>query len=162
MKIKEFAESQNVSTNGVYKAILREGYSTKELTDKRGNITAAGFKILRRIYPEKVAEDVQPEKESGGEDAELLRKLTEAEKERDILKAENIGIREQLAAEKAQVEKWQQLYIDLQESAKQERERLDLLLSREQENHRLSLMSPLKRLFAGRKAKTIATEAEIK
>lgn len=166
MKIKEFASRQKVSYNALYKAIRREGYSAKELTDKRGNITAAGLRILRGMYSENV-EELPPDAEQ--------RKETEAGQE---LKKEIESLREQLAEAKGQLaqaveklteargqlaeareraEKWERLYIELQEKASQERAANDqqlkaahVLLSQQLEAF-TQKANPIKRLFSGRK-----------
>lgn len=145
MKIQEFAASKNLSNNAIYKAIRREGYAAKELTDKRGNITAAGFKILRRIYPEKMEEaqrdpEQQKETETGLESAEIK------------------GLREQLTEARERADKWEKLYLELQDKAAAERAEMQqqikaaqVLLAQQQEINSRLLMNPIKRLFSGRK-----------
>lgn len=147
MKIQEFASSKNLSNNAIYKAIRREGYTAKELTDKRGNITPAGFKILRRIYPEN-AEEQQPDPEQ----------RKEAEPGRESLERELDSIRGQLAEARERAEKWEKLYLDLQDKSAQERSEMQqqikaaqVLLAQQQEINSRLLMNPIKRLFSGKK-----------
>ena len=147
MKIQEFASSKNLSNNAIYKAIRREGYTAKELTDKRGNITPAGFKILRRIYPAEAEEQQQIEQQQRGTD----KGQESTEKELQIL-------REQLAETRERAEKWERLYLELQDKTAEERtemqhqqKALQVLLAQQQDINRRLLMNPIKRLFSGRK-----------
>lgn len=153
MKIQEFASSKNLSNNAIYKAIRREGYTAKELTDKRGHITPAGLKLLHRLYPEK-SEDQQKEPEQQKEQEQ--QKKTEAIQESAAKELESL--RKQLAETKERAEKWEKLYLDLQDSAAQERAEMQqqikasqILLAQQQEINGRLLMNPIKRLFAGRK-----------
>ena len=149
MKLQEFALRQKLSNNALYKAIRREGYTAKELTDKRGNITSAGLKILRRMYPEDVEEpqqDPEPEQEQRKDPG------------REALEKELKGLREQLAETRERAEKWEKLYLDLQDKAAQERSEMQqqikaaqILLAQQQEINSRLLMNPIKRLFSGRK-----------
>lgn len=149
MKLQEFALRQKLSNNALYKAIRREGYTAKELTDKRGNITSAGLKILRRMYPEDAEEpqqDPEPEQEQR-KDPGL-----------EALEKELKSLREQLAEARERAEKWEKLYLDLQDKAAQERSEMQqqikaaqILLAQQQEINSRLLMNPIKRLFSGRK-----------
>lgn len=149
MKLQEFALRQKLSNNALYKAIRREGYTAKELTDKRGNITSAGLKILRRMYPEDVEEPQQdPEPEQEQRKAPGL----------EALEKELKSLREQLAEARERAEKWEKLYLDLQDKAAQERSEMQqqikaaqILLAQQQEINSRLLMNPIKRLFSGRK-----------
>lgn len=149
MKLQEFALSQKLSNNALYKAIRREGYTAKELTDKRGNITSAGLKILRRMYPEDAEEPQQdPEPEQEQRKAPGL----------EALEKELKSLREQLAEARERAEKWEKLYLDLQDKAAQERSEMQqqikaaqILLAQQQEINSRLLMNPIKRLFSGRK-----------
>ena len=155
LKIKDFAEGKKMSQNAIYKAILREGHSAKELTDKKGNITAAGFRILNKIYPGEVEEmQRNPEKEKDG----ILDQLKEADKIREQLEREATSLREQLAEAKSRADKWEKMCIEQQEKASQERSEMlqqlkasQVLLAQQQEINSRLLMNPIKRLFAGRK-----------
>ena len=149
MKLQEFALRQKLSNNALYKAIRREGYTAKELTDKRGNITSAGLKILRRMYPEDAEEPQQdPEPEQEQRKAPGL----------EALEKELKSLREQLAEARERAEKWEKLYLDLQDKAAQERSEMQqqikaaqILLAQQQEINSRLLMNPIKRLFSGRK-----------
>ena len=81
LKIKEYAEEKNVSQNGLYKSIRRAGYSAKELTDKKGDITARGFTILNRIFPDGGQDQRQREPEKEME--QINGRLLELEKDRE-------------------------------------------------------------------------------
>lgn len=149
MKLQEFALRQKLSNNALYKAIRREGYTAKDLTDKRGNITSAGLKILRRMYPED-AEEQQQEPEQEPEQRK--------EAGREALEKEAESLRKQLAETRERAEKWEKLYLDLQDDAAQERAELQqqiknsqILLARQQEINSRLMMNPIKRLFSGRK-----------
>lgn len=148
LKLQEFASRLKLSNNALYKAIRREGYTAKELTDKRGNITLAGMKILRRIYPED-AEEQQQEPEQ---------QQREPEKEKESAEKELQSLREQLAETRERAEKWERLYLDLQDKTAEERaemqqqqKALQVLLAQQQDINRRLLMNPIKRLFSGRK-----------
>ena len=174
MKIKEFAEEIGITQGAIYKAILRAGYSTKKLTDKRGEITSAGMRILRRIYPENAPETVSDAPEETEADNstfdELRDRLREAESRRDALDAELKSVRDQLTEARDQAQKWEKLYLEereqariIRETAAEEKRRADILLSQAQENYRILAMNPIKRLFSGRKkAQSVETDGEIK
>ena len=138
-----------MSNNALYKAIRREGYTAKDLTDKRGNITSAGLKILRRMYPEDVEEQQQEPEQEPEQRKEAGREALEKEAE---------SLRKQLAETRERAEKWEKLYLDLQDDAAQERAELQqqiknsqILLARQQEINSRLMMNPIKRLFSGRK-----------
>ena len=142
LKIQEFAESKNVSNNAIYKAIRREGYAAKDLTDKRGNITVAGFKILRRMYPDEI-----------GESKQMPEQTEQEEKETELR-----NLRQQLSESRERAEKWEKLYLELQERTAQERTEMQqqlkasqYLLAQQQEINSRLLMNPFRRLFAGKK-----------
>lgn len=187
MKIKEYALQKNLTQSAIYKAVQRAGYSSKDLTDKNNEITAAGFAILAKIYPDPDAEnpdqdpasDRLPEKQTDNSVFDELRnRLSQAEK--DLARAETA-----LKAESEQRTLYEKLYNEkceelkkLQESTDRERERSDRererlhnrvseanrLLSQQQELARLASMNPIKRLFAGRKKKqndTVESDGEV-
>jgi len=173
LKIKEYAVEHGLTHGAVYKAVQRSGHSMKELTDKNGNITAAGFAILAEIYPDPDAEnpdhdpasDLLPEKQTDNSALDELRdRLSQAEK--DLAKTE--------AALKAESEKsalYEKLYNEKSDDLKRQQESFDRerdqlikqlseahrLASQQQELARLAAMNPIKRLFAGRKKKQIDT-----
>lgn len=149
LKLQEFASRLKLSNNALYKTIRREGYTAKELTDKRGNITPAGMKILRRMYPED-AEEQQQEPEQEPEQRK--------EADRELLEKEAESLRKQLAETVERAEKWERLYLDLQDKTAEERaemqqqqKALQVLLAQQQDINRRLLMNPIKRLFSGRK-----------
>lgn len=150
LKIKEYASHQGLTNSAVYNAVRRAGHSTKELTDKKGNITPAGFAILGSIYPEvkepspeTVSERPKKSKSNNSAYDELKARLSEAEK------------RAERAEERA--EKWESLYLELQKQSAEEREQnrialseAHVLVARAQESaQRRSFL----RLFSGRKKK---------
>ena len=72
MKIKEYADGKGLTKGAVYKAIIRNGHSAGELTDKRGNLTAKGMQILDEIYQEPDQEPLsEPLKETRPDDSVL-------------------------------------------------------------------------------------------
>ena len=140
MKIKEFADQKHLTQGAIYKAIGRAGYSARQLTDKKGNITTKGMAIINKLF----ADDPEP-------DSEPLKE----EKPEDIIIAE---LRDRLKEAKERAEKWETRYLELQTKTEQERASLldkiseaNRLLSQQQELERLRAMNPIKRLFSGRK-----------
>ena len=167
MKIKEYAAEKGVTQGAIYKAIGRNGYNAKSLTNRRGDITPAGYEILRRIYDQDAEEpaagpDQRPEpltETEGSRDA-----LRESEARREAAEREAETLREQLRnaeerAERAEerAERWERLYIDLQEKAAQERAANDQQLQAAHVlmSQQLAALTrkenPIKRLFSGRK-----------
>ena len=169
LKIKEYAAEKGVTQGAIYKALGRAGYNSKSLTNRHGELTPEGLEILRLIYEtaERIPSAAEQEKEAEENRASALDQLREAEARREAAEREADNLREQLrnaeeraerAAERA--EKWERLYIELQEKAAQERAASDqqlqaahVLLSQQlaaftrKEN-------PIKRLFSGRKKET--------
>ena len=144
LKIKEYAEKMSLTQGAIYKAIARAGYSAKQLTDKRGNITQKGSAILERIF----SDDQQPEPEQLQDQPEKVSAQAGSLDE----------LRTRLKAAEERADKWERLYLELQEKAAEERaehaqqlKAAQVLLSQQQEIQKLSLMNPIKRLFAGRK-----------
>ena len=169
MKIREFAEEIGITQGAIYQSLLRAGYSTKKLTDKRGEITSAGMKILRRLYPEAAPEldqDQEPEAEPESRRDALMDQLRDAESRRDALDAELKSVREQLTEAREQAQKWEKLYLEEREQAARERAEMrreidSAHLIAAQAQH--LKMNPIKRLFSGRKeAQRVETGAEIK
>ena len=171
MKIKEYAEKNGLSKAQVYYSIRNSRFNMAQITNKAGEITAEGQKILQILF----SEEPETEPEAGNlrrDDDELQRitdALREAERERDALRAELDALRTQLDAEKERSALFERLYTEERENhqkaveaADRARERADLLLSREQENHRLFLMNPIKRLFAGRQREPVTVESQVK
>lgn len=50
MKIAEYAKFQNCSRQAVYAKLSKNGYKVGELTDKKGQLTKRGIKILDSVY----------------------------------------------------------------------------------------------------------------
>lgn len=173
MTIKEYADGKGVTRGAIYKAIGRAGYSSKDLTDKKGHVTPKGSAILSKLFPD--AQNPPSEPPKGGKAGEstldeLREQLSEAQRARE--KAEDA-----LATEKDQRALFEKLYYEAKDDLKRhqeaaERERtafleriseLTRLTSQQQELARISSMNPVKRLFSDRKRKrAINTEAEIK
>lgn len=135
MKIKEFAAENGVTQGAVYKAIGRAGYSARDLTDKRGNITTRGMKTLRGLFSDAENPASEPPKEPEADNSTID------------------DLRERLRAAQEQAEKWQRLYLELQEQSARERAE-----HREEmrEAHIIASQAlnrnPLKRLFGRKKA----------
>ena len=160
MTIKEYAEGKGLTKGAIYKAIGRSGHSAGDLTDKRGNLTAAGLRILDEIYQDPDQEplsdglkDQQPE-ESTIDD--LRERLSEAERARDRAEADLQNEKERRIKAEEQAEKWERLYLELQDKAAHERERI---LENAREAHVIAAQaqeaankkSGFLRLFSGRK-----------
>ena len=170
MRIKEYAAGKGVTQGAIYKAIGRAGHSAKDLTDRKGNITPKGSAILDELFPDDQETRSEPLNEEKAGDStldDLRARLSEAERARekaeDALKVE----REQRIKAEAQAEKWENLYLELQDKAAQEREanrtaltQAHILAARAQEaaNKKTGIL----RLFSGRKKdKDIDAQAEI-
>ena len=140
MKIKDFSEEKGLSTQAIYKAISRAGFSAKQITDRKGNITGKGFSILRTLFPE-TESAADPVSGSGDEQQQPDDKTAEVEQ-----------LRQRVAELEAICKQWEQRYFDAVESAKQEGQQLRILLSQEQQ---LRLQAEkqgfFKRLFSGKK-----------
>jgi len=181
LKIKEYAESKGISKAAIYNQIARNGFKISQITDKSGEITEKGRRILEGLSDpgqQRDGERIREEAEQLREEMDGLRqqlreeteKLREAISSRETAEREAEGIRQQLRDAQERAEKWEGLYIALQEKASQERAEAaqqltaaQRLISQQQEIHRLSLMNPFKRLFAGRKqqAETVNTSGEV-
>ena len=171
MKIKEYADGKGLTKGAVYKAIIRNGHSAGELTDKRGNLTAKGMQILDEIYQEPDQEPLsEPLKETRPDDSvleDLRDRLSEAERARDRAEADLQNEKERRIRAEEQAEKWERLYLELQDSAAQERDRIreqvraaQVLTAQAQEVSKTLSRNPLRRLFSGRKKDKDATAAE--
>lgn len=171
MKIKEYADGKGLTKGAVYKAIIRNGHSAGELTDKRGNLTAKGMQILDEIYQEPDQEPLsEPLKETRPDDSvleDLRDRLSEAERARDRAEADLQNEKERRIRAEEQAEKWERLYLELQDSAAQERDRIreqvraaQVLTAQAQEVSKNLSRNPLRRLFSGRKKDKDATAAE--
>ena len=169
MTIKEFAEEQGLKRGTVYKAIKDSSFSVDQITGRNGQITEAGRKILQILFPDQEPlsdglKDQQPE-ESAIDD--LRERLSEAERARDRAEADLQNEKERRIRAEEQAEKWERLYLELQDSAAQERERIreqvraaQVLTAQAQEVSKNLSRNPLRRLFSGRKKDKDATAAE--
>ena len=159
MKIKEYAAEKGVTQGAIYKALGRNGYNAKSLTNRRGDITAAGYEILRRIYDPDAEplKDQRPEPLTEAEGSRDALRESEARREAETLREQlrNAEERAERAAERA--ERWERLYIELQEKAAQERAANDQQLQAAHVlmSQQLAALTrkenPIKRLFSGRK-----------
>lgn len=151
MKIKDYALQKGVSEGTVYYKIKKSKYDRKQITSGNGNITKSGLAILDTLFPEPVFLQVQPDPE------ELQKKLEEAERDFYTAQADRARLKEQLEQAKERADKWERLYLELQDRAAQEREQhaerereTKLLLAQQMETNRYLSMNPIKRLFSGR------------
>ncbi len=140
MKIKDFAEEKGLTKQAIYKAIGRAGLSTKQITDKAGNITGRGFTILRNIFP-----DPEPETGENGRTAG-------ADPNQPGTAAELEQLRQRIAELEESCRTWERRYFEALETAKQEGQQLRVLLSQEQQL-RLAAENRgfFRRLFSGKK-----------
>lgn len=155
MKIKDFAVEKGLTQGAIYKAIGRAGHSAKELTDKKGNLTAKGSQILRELFPDDQEPITEPRSEP----------LKEEKAEDSTID----DLRDRLRAAEERAEKWERLYLELQDRAAQEREAhreelraAHVLAAQAQET--ISALSakknPILRLFSGRKKEQQHTAAD--
>ena len=140
MKIKDFAAEKGLTPGAIYKAVQRAGHSTKELTDKRGHITAKGAGILQKLFPDEQEPRSEPLTEEKAGDSTLD------------------DLRDRLREAQERAEKWEKLYLELQDRAAQEREAhreelraAHVLAAQAQETISKLSMNPIRRLFSGRK-----------
>ena len=142
MKIKDFADEKGLTKQAVYKAIQRAGFSTKQLTDRHGNITGKGFAVLRNLFPD-VAEAAESPEEAAPQPPEVKVDL-QPEVDRLLRKVEELEER---------CKEWEKRYFEAADHAKQESEQMRVLLSQEQQL-RLAAENRhfFRRLFAGKKA----------
>ena len=163
MTIKEYAVSKAVTTGAIYKAVSRSGHSAKELTDRKGQITGKGLSILREIYPDEQEPDQEPLseplKETRPDDSaldELRKRLSEAKRARDRAEADLQNERERRIRAEEQAEKWERLYLELQDKAAQERAEIwekvrEAHVIAAQAQEAANKKSIFLRLFSGRK-----------
>ena len=162
-----------VTTNAVYNAVRRGGFKTNQITNRAGNITDKGRIILDSFFvrgedqqPEPARLDdqkQQPEPEEQAKQAEELEKVKKA-----LLRkgAECDSLREELKKAEERADKWERLYLELQEQARIERaemrREIDTVHLLTAQAQRMS-MNPFKRLFAGRKKDNpVQADAEVK
>lgn len=157
MTVKEYAESKAVTTGAIYKAVSRSGHSMKELTDKKGQITGKGLSILREIYPDEQEPDQEP----------LSEPLKETRPEDSALD----DLRARLSEAQERAEKWERLYLELQdraaqerEAAEKEREQYKILLQTEQGlriKAERNIFQRVKVFFLGEKTKPIESVGSV-
>lgn len=142
MKIKDFSAEKGLTKQAIYKAIQRAGFSTKQLTDRSGNITSKGFSVLRSLFPDPDEQQTGNQGNTAGADPEQ-QPGTAAELEQ---------LRQRIAELEERCSQWEKRYFEAVETAKQEGQQLRVLLSQEQQL-RLAAENKgfFKRLFAGRK-----------
>ncbi len=142
LKIKDFADEKGLTKQAVYKAIQRSGFSTKQLTDRHGNITGKGFAVLKNLFPE-VTEPAETPEKAPPQPEEAKRDL-QPELDRLLRKVDELEER---------CKEWEKRYFEAVDHAKQESEQMRVLLSQEQQL-RLAAENRhfFRRLFAGKKA----------
>ena len=142
MKIKDFSDEKGLTKQAVYKAIQRAGFSTKQLTDRHGNITGKGFAVLKNLFPE-VSEPAETPVEAPPQPSEPQKDL-QPEVDRLLRKVDELEDR---------CKEWEKRYFEAVDHAKQESEQMRVLLSQEQQL-RLAAENKhfFRRLFAGKKA----------
>ena len=149
MRIKDFSEEKGLTKQAVYKAIQRAGFSTKQLTDRHGNITPKGFAVLKNLFPDvpetaDAAEDIpaQPEPQP----------QPRLQEEVDRLQEEADRLRTKVSELESRCLEWEKRYFEAVDSAKKESEQMRVLLSQEQQL-RLAAENRgfFRRLFAGKK-----------
>ena len=171
MNIKEFAEGKGVTRGAIYKALTRTGHTVKELTDRKGNITAKGYAILRKLYPDDQEPLSEPLNEPEAEDStldDLRTRLSEAERAREKAEAA-------LEHETQQRALYEKLYTETREELRQQRETAERerqtfleriseanrLISQQQELARLASMNPIRRLFSGKKKQSADSQGTV-
>ena len=154
MKIKEFAESRKVSNQAIYKALNRAGYSAKQLTNKYGNISPQGVRILNKLFPD----DLQHNPELENEDLQQEFKAAAAgfsagneSKEIEHLRDRIAELENQCKEWKTKCGEWEERYFDLQQSKTREAQELrGLLLQEQQLRMSVERKGFFKRLFPGK------------
>ena len=127
LKIRGFADGKGLTPQAVYKAINRAGFSSKQITDKGGNITNKGFRILSKLFP---SDGQQPEPQE----------LPEVE-----------TLRKQIEDLESRCKEWEKRYFDAVNAHKAETEQLRILISQEQQLRLAAERKGLfRRLFAGK------------
>lgn len=150
MKIKDFSAEKGLTKQAVYKAISRAGFSAKQITDRNGNITSKGFSVLRSLFPDDPETGSNQGESSGSGDQ--LQQDAKAAAEIESLKAERAALQFRIDELEREKQKWEKLYFDAVESAKEEAHQLRVLISQEQQL-RLAAENKgfFRRLFAGKK-----------
>ena len=144
MKIKDFSDEKGLTKQAVYKAIQRAGFSTKQLTDRHGNITVKGTAILRNLFPDVTVAEPAKETETIPQTPEKPIPDLQPEVDRLSRKVEELEKR---------CSEWEKRYFEAVEHARTETEQMRVLLSQEQQL-RLAAENRhvLRRLFSGKKA----------
>ena len=149
MRIKDFADEKGLTKQAVYKAIQRAGFSTKQLTDRQGNITPKGFAVLRNLFPDVPG---QPAEESDEAPEQAAPRQSPLQPELDRLQQIVSELENRCAEWEKRCMEWERRYFDAVDSAKKEAEQMRVLLSQEQQL-RLAAENKgfFRRLFAGKK-----------
>jgi len=147
LKIKEFAESKNVSNQAIYKALNRAGYSTKQITNKYGNISPQGMRILKKLFPD----DLQQDPEPGAGDQQPEETARKDSREAEYLREKIKELEKQCEEWKTKCNEWEERYFDLQQSKAREAQELrGLLLQEQQLRMSVEKRGFFKRLFSGK------------
>jgi membrane protein involved in colicin uptake len=156
--IKQFADELGLTKGAVYKAIRSSSFTVDQITGRSGQITEEGRKILQILFPDQEPLS-EPLKETQPDDSvldDLRERLREAERARDRAEADLQNEKERRIRAEEQAEKWERLYLELQDKAAHERERI---LENAREAHVIAAQaqeaankkSGFLRLFSGRK-----------
>lgn len=89
MTINEYAKKQGVSRQAVYQKYTKAGMTTRELTDRNGNLTTNGLKKLDSLYsaaPDHKNLEEKPTPAADDQIDDLKEQLIKAQAERDALK----------------------------------------------------------------------------
>ena len=158
MTIKEFAEKQGLKRGTIYKAIKDSSFTVDQITGRSGQITEEGRKILQILFPDQEPLS-EPLKETRPEDSaleDLRDRLSEAERARDRAEADLQNEKERRIRAEEQAEKWERLYLELQDKAAQERAEIwekvrEAHVIAAQAQEAANKKSIFLRLFSGRK-----------
>ena len=169
MTIKEFAEEQGLKRGTVYKAIKDSSFTVDQITGRNGQITEAGRKILQILFPdqEPLSDSLKDQQPDDSVLEDLRERLSEAERARDRAE-ELLRIEKELRIKaEGQAEKWERLYLELQDRSAQERARdsegqreLRVIAAQAQEIIKHFSMNPIRRLFSGKKKEKPVSPAE--
>ncbi len=142
LRIKDFADEKGLTKQAVYKAIQRAGFSTRQLTDRHGNITGKGYAVLRNLFPD------DPETQDTPEEAAPQPQETVPEPEPEL-----VLLRRRVEELENRCAEWEKRYFEAMDHSKKESEQMRVLLSQEQQL-RLAAENKhfFRRLFAGKKA----------
>ena len=166
MKIKEFAESRKLSNQAIYKALNRAGYSAKQLTDRNGNISQKGIRILNKLFPDDLQQDPEPgagDQQPGQQEPGAAAAGSSAggeSKEAEYLRERIKELENQCSEWKTKSSEWETRYFELQQSKEREAQEFRRLLYQYKETENQKLIAAagepekkgfFKRLFHGKK-----------